>query len=166
MHFDIRKMIGRTFRSMALLGLLLSAASMANAAPPSIALSLNAPNYVAGNTMNLSISTVAGTVPTASDVYIALQLPDGTLLYMQSNGSFSTALTPFVSNVTVPALTNVPIFKFTFSGLEPSGSYAWFAAATAPNTLTFQSGLATAQFNLTKPNGVWGQVNWGAALWQ
>lgn len=162
----MNKMIGWTFRYMALLGLFLGSAGMVHAAPPSVSLNLNAPNYVAGNTMNLSISTVAGTVSTASDVYIALQLPDGTLLYMQADGSFSATLAPFVSNVTVPALTNVPIFGFTFSGLEPTGSYTWFAAATDPNTLTFQSGLATAQFNLTKPNAVWGQTNWDAAVWQ
>jgi len=166
MQFDMNKMIARMVRYMALLGFFLGAAGAASAAPPSVSLNLNALNYVAGNTMNLTVSTIAGTVPTASDVYIALQLPDGTLLYMQANGSFSATLVPFVPNVTVPALTNVPIFGFTFSGLEPSGLYTWFAAVTDPNTLTFQSGLATAQFNLTKPNAVWGQTNWDAAVWQ
>jgi len=146
MHFDIRKMIGRTFRSMALLGLLLSAASMANAAPPSIALSLNAPNYVAGNTMNLSVSTVAGTPSVTSDVYIALQLPNGTLLYMQSNGSFSTALSPFVSSITLPALSNLPIFNYKFTGAEPTGTYTWFAALMQPATMNMIGTIASASF--------------------
>jgi len=62
---------------------------------------------------------------TRADVYVALQLPDGTLLAMQPDGSFS------------------------FTGAEPVGNYTWFAALTTPGTLNIIGALATAPFSFT-----------------
>lgn len=57
------------------------------------------------------------------------QLLDSTLLVMQPNGSFSTTLTPLLSNIPVPDFSG-PIFNYTFTGAEPVGNYTWFAALT------------------------------------
>lgn len=106
-------------------------------------------NGVAGfntaNTMTLTATTSVSNPPTFADVYVALQLPNGSLLVMQAGGSFSTALTPMLSNVSVPAFSG-PIFNYTFTGTEPPGNYVWFAALTTPGTLNVIGTLATAPF--------------------
>jgi len=116
----------------------------------SISLSLNetALNSAANKTMTLTAITVASAPQTRADVYVALQLPDGTLLVMQPGGSFSTVLTPLVSNVLVPDFIG-PIFNFTFSGAEPPGPYVWFAVLTQPGTLNVIGTLAKAPFTFT-----------------
>jgi len=91
-----------------------------------------------------AVSTaVASIPPTNADVYVALQLPDGTLLVMQPDGSFSTTMTALASNIPVPDF-NGPIFNYTFTGAEPVGSYPWFAALTMPGTLNVIGTLAVA----------------------
>jgi len=115
---------------------------------PPISLSLNSAafNSTTNKTMTLTATTVASVPPTNADIYVALQLPDGTLLVMQPDGSFSTTLTPLLSNVPVPDFTG-PIFNFTFTGAEPVGNYTWFAALTTPGTLSIIGTLATAPFS-------------------
>jgi len=110
-------------------------------------LNLNAAafNSTTNKMMILNATTVTSIPPTHADVYVALQLPDGTLLAMQPNGSFSTALTPLVANISVPDF-NGPIFNYTFNGTESSGTYTWFAALTTPGTLNVIGTLATASF--------------------
>jgi len=118
---------------------------------PTIALGLNgtAPfafNSTTNKTMTLAATTVASNPPVNADIYVALQLPDGTLLVMQPGGGFGTTLTPLLSNVPIPDF-NGPIFNFTFTGTEPAGNYTWFAALTTPNTLNVIGTLATATFS-------------------
>jgi len=113
-------------------------------ATPTIALTLNATTFITNNTMTVTATTTAS--PLRADIYVALQLPDGTLLVMQPGGSFSTALTPLLANIPIPAF-NGPIFSFTFTGAEPAGTYTWFAALTTPGTLNIIGTLATAPFS-------------------
>jgi len=113
---------------------------------PAISLTLNQAAYVAGNTLAVTVTTTAGAPSVNADIYIALQLPDGTLLVMQPGGSFSTALTPLVSNIPVPDF-NGPIFNFAFSGTEPAGNYTWFAALTTPGTLNIIGTMAVQPFS-------------------
>jgi len=113
---------------------------------PTIAVALNQASYITGDTMTVLARTTTGTLPANADVYVALQLPDGTLLVMQPDGSFSTAITPLVANIPVPNF-NGAIFNFTFSGAEPPGNYTWFAALTTPGTLNVIGTLAVAPFS-------------------
>jgi len=115
---------------------------------PIIFLSINSSvfNSTTNKAMALTVTTIASIPPTIADIYIALQLPGGTLLVMQPGGSFSTAITPFVSNIQVPNFTG-SIFNFTFTGTEPVGNYTWFAALTQPGTLNVIGTLAVAPFS-------------------
>jgi len=98
--------------------------------------SLNATAFHTGGTFNLSATTVPSTPATQADIYVVLQLPDGSLLAMQPDlTSFSATLGPVLSNVAVPAF-NGQIFSYTFSGIEPVGTYRWLAALMIPGTLT------------------------------
>jgi len=116
---------------------------------PAVLLGLNGSSFnsTVNNTMTLTAATVASIPPGINaDVYIALQLPNGTLLVMQPGGGFGTTLTPLLSNVPVPDF-NGAIFNFTFTGTEPPGNYTWFAALTTPGTLQVIGTLATASFS-------------------
>jgi len=112
---------------------------------PVVGLNLNRSSFATGSTMTVTASTTPGFTPVNADVYVALQLPDGTLLVMQPDGSFSTVLTPLVANIPIPAFTG-PIFNFTFTGAEPLGNYTWFAALTTPGTLNVIGAMAIAPF--------------------
>lgn len=100
-----------------------------------ILLDLNSTFFNTGNTLTLTETTAASNPVTLADKYIALQLPDGTLLVMQPDGSFSPAITPLVSNLQV-ADSNAQVFSYTFTGAEPVGTYKWFSALMQPGTLT------------------------------
>jgi len=111
-----------------------------------VGLSLNGTAFRTGSAMTLTVATVASIPGTNADVYVALQLPDGTLLVMQPDGSFSTAVTPLLSNFPVPDFTG-PIFNYTFIGTEPVGTYIWYAMLAQPGTLNIIGSLAVAPFN-------------------
>jgi len=114
---------------------------------PEISLALNgaAFNSTVNNTMTLTASTVRSAPVANADVYVALQLPDGSLLVMQPGGGFGAALTPLVSNIPVPDFIGV-IFNYTFTGAEPVGTYSWIAALTAPGTQNVIGTMAVTPF--------------------
>jgi len=114
---------------------------------PQISLSLNPGPFNTGSAITVTASTVQSAPVANADVYVALQLPDGTLLVMQPTGGFSTTLTPLLSNIPVPDFTGT-IFNYMFSGAEPVGNYTWFAALTTPGTLNVIS-LAVQPFTFT-----------------
>jgi len=117
-------------------------------APVTLGLNGLAFNSTTNSQMTLTATTVATNPFTKADIYIALQLPDGTLLLMQPNGSFSTTITPLVSNISVPDFTG-PIFNFSFTGAEPAGTYTWFAMLARPGTLNVIGTLAMTPFTFT-----------------
>jgi len=114
---------------------------------PTIALALNgtAFNSVANNVMRVTASTVQSAPVANADIYIALQLPGGALLVMQPDGSFGPAITPLLANIPVPDFNGV-IFNYTFTGVEPVGTYTWFVALMQPGTLNAIGTLAVAPF--------------------
>jgi len=117
---------------------------------PTIGLTMDsyAFNATTNKTMTLTATTMASSPPTNADVYLAVQLPDGTLLVMQPGGGFGTALTPLLSNISIPNFSG-PVFTFTFTGTEPVGNYTWFAALTTPGSLNVIGTLASAPFSFT-----------------
>jgi len=112
---------------------------------PTVTLGLNSLSFATGSTLTLTGTTVAGVPPTNADIYLALQLPDGTLFVMQPGGTFGQTLVPVLSNIQVPDFTG-SIFNYTFTGLEPSGTYTWFAALAQPGTFTVIGTLTQAGF--------------------
>jgi len=115
--------------------------------PPAIAASLNGAVFTAGQAMTLTVSATAGAPPVAADAYVGLQLPNGTLLLMQPNLSFSPALNPLIPNWLVQTLSG-PLFNYTFTGLEPLGQYTWLVALTQPGTLNIIGTLGAVPFTV------------------
>jgi Cutinase len=115
---------------------------------PKITLSLNQTSFQRGDTHVLTAAITPGDSASSVDVYLALQLPDQTLLFYQANGSFTQAAQPLVANWTVTPFSG-EIFRYAFSGAEPAGTYTWYAAFTDPRTLNFIGDIAQAPFNVT-----------------
>jgi len=131
-------------------GLIDANAAMGSVGFGFIGLSLNGNmfNSTLNKVMTVTATTTASNPPTNADIYIALQLPGGTLLVMQPGGSFSAALTPLLSNISVPDF-NGPIFSYTFTGAEPVGTYTWIAALTQPGTMNVIGTMAMVPVQFT-----------------
>lgn len=112
---------------------------------PQLALNLNGTGYRRGDTLILTDTITPGTTPRTADLYVALQLPNGTLFFLQGDGSFTPGVRPFRRNWTVVP-SNEQLFRYTFNGLEPSGSYTWLAALTEAGTLNLFGGILQAPF--------------------
>jgi len=115
---------------------------------PTLELTLNQSSFRRGETLSLTATVTPGATPTAVDAYVAVALPRGTLLFLQGDGSLTTDLRPIVSNWTVAAFSG-EVFRYTFSGGEPLGSYRWLAAFTEPGTLTFVTPIVEAPFTFS-----------------
>ncbi len=103
-----------------------------------------ASNLGPGDPLNLSVGVQHNEAPTNVDVYLALVMPEGSILF------FSLTEEPGILNSHVgdaspenwtPLLTNlelttgmdtglIPIFNYTLAGTEPSGDYQWLLATT------------------------------------
>ena len=103
-------------------------------------------NYGAGDAIVTSIALANSGDPVTVDVYLALVLPDQTVVFFQyDNGLVPQAATgdpstwaKLVSNVTLPGgfeTGSVPIFMYTASGAEQPGIYQWVFAVVPAGTL-------------------------------
>ena len=140
----------RTLPAALLLVFLLPVASWATCTGAQLGLcvSLNQSAYQAGQNLSLTAAVTPGGNPPTVDVYVALQLPTGTLLFLQGNGTFTTTWSPLISNWSPTAFSG-PVFGYTFGGSEPGGTYIWYAAFTSPRTTDFLWGIAMASFQFT-----------------
>jgi len=104
--------------------------------------------YSAGDSMAALIDLGSTGHGQAIDLYLALEPPWGTLLFYPS---FGTSMTPFVSNVDIPADTYLHYepFSLTLPDL-PAGTYRWHAALTHAGTTDFASNIASCEWQFTK----------------
>jgi hypothetical protein len=112
---------------------------------PGGSITLNQATFHPGNILTLDATTYGGTTPLPVDVYLSVRLPDETVLFVQRDGSFTSEARPIVSNWTVEPLSR-EIFRYTFGGAEPAGSYKWEAYFTEPGTTSIIGLTAQAAF--------------------
>ncbi|MFQ5355784.1 MAG: FG-GAP repeat domain-containing protein, partial [Mariprofundaceae bacterium] len=100
---------------------------------PTISLTTNGTSFnsTTNNVLNLSASTIPDNPPTVADLYVVLQLPNGTYLSWQNGGVFAAGIVPALPGWT-PTTFNGQIFTYTFTGAEPAGTYTWLAAYVTP----------------------------------
>lgn len=115
---------------------------------PTAALGVNQPSYHRSDTLTLAATATPGSTPQTVDIHIALQLPDGRLLFWQGDLNFTPAIQPLMRNWTVTPF-NSQIFTYTFGGTEAVGSYTWLVAFTVPGTLDILAGIAQAPFTFS-----------------
>lgn len=115
---------------------------------PALELNLNQFSFHRSQQLTLSATVTPGSSPNTADIYMALQLPDGSLLFFLAGGSFTTAPQPIVSNWAISAFSG-QIFSYTFGEGELVGNYSWFAAFTQPDTLNLIGPIVSAPFSVS-----------------
>jgi hypothetical protein len=108
-------------------------------------LTLNQANFRLRDTLILHAIVTPGPTPVMADVYVAVLLPAGSLLFLQADGSLTSALLPILRRWQISPFAG-QIFAYTFSGGESVGTYAWLAAFTEPGTLNFIGPVVAAPF--------------------
>jgi lysophospholipase L1-like esterase len=105
--------------------------------PPDLALPIrlrvNDSSLTPGETLTLTVTTLPESTPTVVDLYVALQLPDQSLQFLQADGSLTPDDRPFVSSWTVVPFRG-EVFRWMLSAQELQGTYVWLAAFTEPGT--------------------------------
>lgn len=114
-------------------------------AAPTLALRLNQCAFRSGETLTLTASVTPEGMPQVVDVYLAVRLPDGSLLFLQGDGSVTTSVRPIVTRWTIAPFTGA-VFRYTFGGGEPRGNYTWLGAFTVPGTMNFIGEIVEAPF--------------------
>jgi lysophospholipase L1-like esterase len=125
------------------------AAAVAALVPPDLALPLrlqvNAPSLAPGETLTLTLTIVPESTPMVVDLYVALQLPDQSLRFLQADGSIVPETRPLVSGWTVVPFRG-EAFRHTLSAQGLPGNYVWLAAFTEPGTGNIVGAVAQAPF--------------------
>jgi len=122
-----------------------TSSSTTSTSRPQLTLALNQALFHRGDTLLLTAVVSPGQTLRSVDAYVAIQLPDGSLFYMQEDGSFTPEPQPLLRNWTVASF-NAVIFRSTFNGLELPGPYRWLASFTEPGTFTLIGEIAQAPF--------------------
>jgi hypothetical protein len=91
------------------------------------------------------VTLAAGTAPLAADVYFALRLPTGALLFLHGDGSLSGSPAAYGTNW-AGNLESRRVFQYDFTGGEPAGTYTWLAGFTEPESMTFLGPILSAPF--------------------
>ena len=117
------------------------------ASPASFTLSLNQHVFAPGDTMTVAAKLAPGSAPSAVDAYVVVQLPTGQFLSLQLPGGFVPGIIPIARGI-VPIAYEDTLVSYTFSGIEPRGTYTWYAVLTRPGTLEFVSPLQQVTFTL------------------
>jgi len=113
-----------------------------------VALSVNAIQYHLGDTMNAYLDIRSSVLRTV-DLYVAIQLPAGDLLFYPSLGVSWSAYWP---GLVLPAGTDVKgyrLFSLTLPDI-PAGTYRWYAACTYAGTMEFASNIASCEWQFVK----------------
>lgn len=114
---------------------------------PAVDIVANATNYSTGQRQDLYVYVSNPGTQVVVDAYVAVMLPDGSLLFV-SYDSLGTPTfhpgtgdpatwTPLVTNLTLPSGFNLEqcrLLQYTFTGGEPAGTYTWFVGLTSPGT--------------------------------
>ena len=115
---------------------------------PTLVLSLNGSSFRSGQMLILTAKVTPGATPRVVDAYVAVELPNGQRLFLRGDGTFGWPdwPEPIVRNWTV-AQFDEEIFRYTFSGSEPSGNYKWLAAFVEADHII--GGIVEAPFSFT-----------------
>ncbi len=93
----------------------------------------NRDNYVPGSFLDLSYRTQPGTLQGPVDLYFAVVVPSGPLLFLTQTGAFVTDFEPFRRNVTIADETTT-LFSLFFPTDLQFGTYTCFMALVYAGT--------------------------------
>lgn len=133
--------------ALATLAVLSSAEWTSAAAAPVLEFDLNSDRFHMGNPMTLTITVRPAGFSGQMDLYLAILPPGMGLLFLQADGTVSTDPRPFLAGWTVQPLEK-EVARYTLTGAEPAGDYAWFGAFVLPGTTTIAGDIIQAPFTV------------------
>jgi hypothetical protein len=114
--------------------------------PPALSITLNQAQFVAGETVRVTLHVQQPGPTFTGDFYFGAILPDGqTALFISNEGWIQAlldnprAFRPLAKHAVLSQgldLTFDPFFAYTFQGGEPSDIYSFFAALTPPDAFS------------------------------
>lgn len=115
----------------------LDAASAVTPTAPRIVLSASQPSVIPGQTVTLSVAVQTGLVDEVIDGWMAVQVPDGTIVFATPGSqTFSSTPTPTVFSIPVKDFTGPILSALVPDGLA-AGTYTFFALGVEPGTDPF-----------------------------
>ncbi len=111
-------------------------------------LTLNQPSFSTGDTLVLTSGEVSISTPATVDAYLAIQLPDGSMLFLHEDGNISPDIRPRATGI-APASFTGELFRFPITTPLPTGNYTWLAALAEPGTLSLIGGISRASFSFS-----------------
>jgi len=100
--------------------------------------------YRGGDSMSVSLDLL-NSLDRTVDLYIALETPDGELLFYPGFGTSWSCFLPGLHIEAETAVENYQLFSLTVPDL-PAGIYRWFAACTDAGTMEFASNIASCEW--------------------
>jgi hypothetical protein len=105
-------------------------------------------HFQAGKTMSLrAVLTPGSAAPSLVDAYVVVQVSGGSVFSLQAGGGGVSGVAPIARHV-IPIRFSGEIFRFSLTGAEPVGSYAWYAALTQADTLNVVGAVDDAPFSI------------------
>jgi YVTN family beta-propeller protein len=114
---------------------------------PGVSLTLNQSTFHPGQTLTVRATTYGGAEPRLVDAYVEGRLPDGTIGFLQADGTFTADRRPIASNVSVGPSSG-EVARHTFDGTHPAGSYRLQGYFTEPGTSSVIGLVAHAAFTV------------------
>jgi hypothetical protein len=109
---------------------------------------VNDSSFAPGETLTLTVTIAPESTLMVVHFYVALQLPDQSLWFLHGDGTFTPEIRRYLSHWPV-APSRTELFRYTFTGAEPSGKYVWLAAFIEPETGMSVGSIAQAPFTLS-----------------
>lgn len=107
--------------------------SFSNIGPIHIDINTNQDEYVADDTLRAYVSIYNVGSCEMSDIYIAVQLIDGTLLFYPNFSTNVHPVLPYPVNICEsPFVSDYLLLEYTISITLPKGTYTWYAVLTPP----------------------------------
>jgi lysophospholipase L1-like esterase len=119
--------------------------------PPDLALPLrlrvNDSSFAPGEILTLTMTITPEATPLVVDAYVALQLPDQSLWFLNADGSLTPEPQPYLRQWPVVPF-RAELFRYTFMGAETPGNYRWLAVFTEPGTGAMVGTIAQTLFTV------------------
>jgi hypothetical protein len=120
-------------------------AAVITVTPQALWLFLNATTIKLGATLTVAAMITPWPTLTRVDLYLALQLPDTTVVFVRADGTFAAEPEPYIANWEVVPFQG-ELVRLTIGSTAPIGRYRWLALFTELGTETLIGTIAQAPF--------------------
>ncbi|MDR7492364.1 MAG: S8 family serine peptidase [Armatimonadota bacterium] len=119
--------------------------------PPQATLGLhvNRRAFGPGQTLRLTGVLSPGATAEPVDAYVVVRLPDGAFLSLRLDGVLFPGIAPIATGFT-PFLFAGELVRYTLTGAEPEGGYAWLGALARARTGTILGAIEETPFAVTR----------------